>query len=202
MIDRCGALALPKGAALPSDWPVPAARRARRRVAAWRERHGLPTDGRPAVAIGPGAVGPGKAWPPEHYAELARRLTRRRHRGLDPRRTAGSAARRGPRRGDRSAGARPDRPRPARGDPGAGGRRCGHHQRFRADAYCGGARHPDGRDFRADQPPALGAAQPARRGSRAARTRRRTAHGQRNSTVAARADVSVDRVLSAVPCDA
>ena len=23
MIDRCGALALPKGAALPSDWPVP-----------------------------------------------------------------------------------------------------------------------------------------------------------------------------------
>ena len=45
-------------------------------VAAWRDRHGLAANGRLVVAIGPGAVGAGKAWPPEHYREAAQRLTK------------------------------------------------------------------------------------------------------------------------------
>ena len=44
-------------------------------VAAWRAKNGLIPDQRPVVAFAPGAVGPGKAWPPERYAELARLLT-------------------------------------------------------------------------------------------------------------------------------
>ena len=40
---------------------------------AWLARRGLAQTGRPVVTLAPGAVGPGKAWPPEHYAELARR---------------------------------------------------------------------------------------------------------------------------------
>ena len=37
-------------------------------------RAGLKKTRRPVVTLAPGAVGPGKAWPPEHYAELARQL--------------------------------------------------------------------------------------------------------------------------------
>jgi len=77
MIDCFGALALPKGAALPADWPLPQVEVAEDRIADWRQRWMLPADGRPVVAVAPGAVGPGKAWPPEFYAELARRLTAR-----------------------------------------------------------------------------------------------------------------------------
>jgi heptosyltransferase-2 len=77
MIDRCGALALPKGVQLPAQWPVPQLTVSAADIAAWRERHRLPADGGPVVAMGPGAVGAGKAWPPEHYADVARRLTER-----------------------------------------------------------------------------------------------------------------------------
>jgi heptosyltransferase-2 len=75
MIDCFGALALPKGAALPSDWPLPHVEVPEAEVTAWRKRWSLPADDRPVVALAPGAVGPGKAWPPAFYAELAGRLT-------------------------------------------------------------------------------------------------------------------------------
>jgi lipopolysaccharide heptosyltransferase II len=75
MIDRCGALALPKGAALPAEWPLPEIVVPDTEVAAWRKRRGLASDASPIVALAPGAVGPGKRWPTESYAELAKALT-------------------------------------------------------------------------------------------------------------------------------
>ena len=75
MIDRCGALALPRGAPLPDDWPVPQLVVPAAAVDDWRQHARIVMDGRPVAALGPGAVGPGKAWPPEHFSDLARRLT-------------------------------------------------------------------------------------------------------------------------------
>ena len=75
MIDQMGALALPKGAALPGDWPLPELKVPPDDVARWRERRGLGGDARPIVTLSPGAVGEGKAWPPGHYAALVRALT-------------------------------------------------------------------------------------------------------------------------------
>jgi heptosyltransferase-2 len=77
MVDRCCALALPKGAPLPPQWPPPELVVPPAEVAAWRARTGLGKTGRPAVALAPGAVGGGKRWPSGHYAEIARRLTER-----------------------------------------------------------------------------------------------------------------------------
>ncbi len=74
MIDQMGALALPKGAALPAEWPLPALKVPAEAFNAWRERQGLAAEGRPVVTLSPGAVGAGKAWPPGHYAALARAL--------------------------------------------------------------------------------------------------------------------------------
>jgi heptosyltransferase-2 len=48
-------------------------------VAKWRATSGLTHDKRRTVALAPGAVGPGKAWPVEHYAALARQLTEDGH---------------------------------------------------------------------------------------------------------------------------
>ena len=76
MIDQMSALALPKGATLPPDWPLPELKVPPADVAAWRARRGLGSEPRPIVALSPGAVGLGKAWPPGHYADLALRLTR------------------------------------------------------------------------------------------------------------------------------
>jgi heptosyltransferase-2 len=73
MIDRCVALALPKGAAQPADYPLPQLEVPDTEVAAWRERLGLAPTGRIA-AFAPGAVGPSKRWPAGYYAEAARRL--------------------------------------------------------------------------------------------------------------------------------
>jgi heptosyltransferase-2 len=75
MIDCFGALALPKNAVPPAEWPLPNIEVPPAELKAWRARHGLAADERPVVAFAPGAVGPGKAWPPERYAELARLLT-------------------------------------------------------------------------------------------------------------------------------
>jgi heptosyltransferase-2 len=79
MIDCFGALALPKGAAPPADWPLPHIEVPDSEVEAWRARNGLgnglAAGAARVVAFAPGAVGPGKAWPPERYAELARLLT-------------------------------------------------------------------------------------------------------------------------------
>lgn len=74
MVDRCAALALPRGAALPAAWPTPELKVAAGELASWRGRRGLPADGRPVVALAPGAVGPSKRWPSAAYAALAGRL--------------------------------------------------------------------------------------------------------------------------------
>ena len=74
MIDRCGMLALPKGAARPRDWPLPELNVPAAEVVEWRARQGLDGD-RPVVAFAPGAVGSSKRWPIDDYAEVARRLT-------------------------------------------------------------------------------------------------------------------------------
>jgi heptosyltransferase II len=73
MIERCAALALPRHAALPAQWPLPELKVPSNEVAAWRQSKGLTHD-RPAVALAPGAVGPSKRWPADAYAALARRL--------------------------------------------------------------------------------------------------------------------------------
>jgi heptosyltransferase II len=73
MIDRCAALALPKGATLPTDYPLPQLQVPDAKVAAWRQKLGLATNGRVA-AFAPGAVGPSKRWPASYYAEAAKRL--------------------------------------------------------------------------------------------------------------------------------
>ena len=74
MIDQMGTLALPKGAPLPNEWPLPELKVPAHEVAAWRDQRGLANDTRPVVTLSPGAVGAGKAWPVHHYAELARAL--------------------------------------------------------------------------------------------------------------------------------
>jgi heptosyltransferase-2 len=63
MVDRCAALALPSAAKLPPQWPAPQLKVPAAGIAAWRSRRGLPADGRPVVALAPGAVGPSKRWP-------------------------------------------------------------------------------------------------------------------------------------------
>ena len=75
MIDCMGALALPKGAIPPPEWPLPEIAVPREELAAWLERRGLAARKHTVVAMAPGAVGPGKRWASRSYAELARRLT-------------------------------------------------------------------------------------------------------------------------------
>jgi heptosyltransferase-2 len=75
MIDRCGALTLPKGAALPADWPKPQIVVPEAEAAAWRANKGLLSDGKPVVAFAPGSVGSAKRWPVAYYAQLAKQLT-------------------------------------------------------------------------------------------------------------------------------
>jgi len=74
MIDQMGALALPKGAKLPNEWPLPELVVPQAEIDAWRKARGLIADARPIVTLAPGAVGAGKAWPPERYGELAKAL--------------------------------------------------------------------------------------------------------------------------------
>ena len=73
MVDRCAALALPRAAPLPADWPKPVLRVPPAEIAAWRSRHGF-DQARPVVSLAPGAVGPSKRWPAAAYAALTRRL--------------------------------------------------------------------------------------------------------------------------------
>jgi heptosyltransferase-2 len=74
MVDRCAALALPKGESLPQAWPPPELIVPADEVAAWRQKQRLAPDGRRVVALAPGAVGPAKRWPAHAFAELAGRL--------------------------------------------------------------------------------------------------------------------------------
>ena len=73
MIDRCGTLALPRGAVPPAEWPKPELAVPAADAAAWRNNRGLAGDGRPVVTLAPGAVGPSKRW--TYFPELARMLT-------------------------------------------------------------------------------------------------------------------------------
>src|SRR5262245_9651058 len=75
MIDCMGALALPKGATPPAEWPLPEIVVPKQELASWLERRALGARKQPVVALAPGAVGPGKRWASRNYAELARRLT-------------------------------------------------------------------------------------------------------------------------------
>jgi heptosyltransferase II len=67
-IDKNAALALPDGAPLPPEWPVPQLRVTKEEAARWRQANGLGS-GR-AIALGPGSVGASKRW--TYYAEAAR----------------------------------------------------------------------------------------------------------------------------------
>ena len=75
-IDKNAALALPDGAPLPPEWPVPQLRVPVEDVSRWRQANGLGS-GR-AVALAPGSIGASKRW--AYYPEAARLLAQR---GLD-----------------------------------------------------------------------------------------------------------------------
>jgi heptosyltransferase-2 len=75
-IDKNAALALPDGAPLPREWPVPQLRVPPEEIARWRQANGLGTA--PAIALGPGSVGASKRW--TYYPEAARLLV---EQGLD-----------------------------------------------------------------------------------------------------------------------
>jgi heptosyltransferase-2 len=74
MIDQMGALALPKTAVLPPDWPLPELKVPADELSRWLEQRRLAGEARPVITLSPGAVGAGKAWPASHYAELAQAL--------------------------------------------------------------------------------------------------------------------------------
>jgi heptosyltransferase II len=74
MVDECAYLALPPGSEVPREWPVPELKVPAAEAVAWRSKHGLAGQSRPAVALAPGAVGPAKRWTATSYAALARRL--------------------------------------------------------------------------------------------------------------------------------
>jgi heptosyltransferase-2 len=80
MVERCAALALPKGESLPAAWPLPELVASAAEVAVWRQRLGLMRDQRTEIALAPGAVGPSKRWPASSYADLGRRLIAEGHR--------------------------------------------------------------------------------------------------------------------------
>jgi lipopolysaccharide heptosyltransferase II len=71
-IDKNAALALPDGALIPREWPVPQLRVPADQISRWRRAKGLGTS--PAVALAPGSVGSSKRW--TYYAEAARLLVR------------------------------------------------------------------------------------------------------------------------------
>ena len=75
-IDKNAALALPEGAPLPPEWPVPQLQVPAGEVDRWRQANGL--GGNPAVALAPGSVGASKRW--TYYPEAARLLAQQ---GLD-----------------------------------------------------------------------------------------------------------------------
>ncbi len=69
-IDKNAALAMPAGAVLPGDWPVPILSVPSDEIRAWRAANNLGSN--PAIALGPGSVGASKRWP--GYAEAARQF--------------------------------------------------------------------------------------------------------------------------------
>lgn len=71
MVDRCGALTLPRDAPHSTEWPAPQIVVGHADREAWRTASKLPPG--PAVALAPGSVGSAKRW--TGYAEAAKRLT-------------------------------------------------------------------------------------------------------------------------------
>jgi heptosyltransferase-2 len=69
-IDKNAALALPDGAALPTEWPVPQLKVPAGDAERWRQANGL--GGGRAIALAPGSVGAAKRW--TYYPEAARLL--------------------------------------------------------------------------------------------------------------------------------
>jgi heptosyltransferase-2 len=69
-IDKNAALALPGGAPLPAEWPVPQLRVPADETARWRQSNGLGNG--TAIALAPGSVGASKRW--TYYPEAARLL--------------------------------------------------------------------------------------------------------------------------------
>jgi heptosyltransferase II len=74
-IDRNAALALPDGAPLPPEWPVPQLVVSPDETDRWRQANGLGTA--TAVALAPGSVGSSKRW--GYYAEAAQQLAQQGH---------------------------------------------------------------------------------------------------------------------------
>ncbi|MCC6889570.1 MAG: lipopolysaccharide heptosyltransferase II [Hyphomicrobiales bacterium] len=74
MVDRCAALAMPRGCPAPAALPIPELRVPKDDVARWRSRNAL-AHAAPAVVLAPGAVGPSKRWTLAGYRELAQRLS-------------------------------------------------------------------------------------------------------------------------------
>jgi heptosyltransferase-2 len=72
-IDKNAALALPDGAPLPPQWPVPQLNVPAEEAGRWRQANRLGTG--PAVALAPGSVGASKRW--TYYPEAARLLAQR-----------------------------------------------------------------------------------------------------------------------------
>jgi heptosyltransferase II len=75
-IDKNAALALPDGAPLPAQWPVPQLRVPPGETARWRQSNGLGSG--TAIALAPGSVGSSKRW--TYYPQAARLLA---EQGLD-----------------------------------------------------------------------------------------------------------------------
>jgi heptosyltransferase II len=75
-IDKNAALALPDGAPLPPEWPVPQLRVPAGETGRWRQANGL--GGGRAVALAPGSVGESKRW--TYYPQAAKLLA---EQGLD-----------------------------------------------------------------------------------------------------------------------
>jgi heptosyltransferase II len=75
-VDKNAALALPEGAPLPPEWPVPQLRVHTDEAGRWRQARGLGAS--PAIALAPGSVGASKRW--TYYPQVARLLA---ERGLD-----------------------------------------------------------------------------------------------------------------------
>ncbi|MBX3533576.1 MAG: lipopolysaccharide heptosyltransferase II [Xanthobacteraceae bacterium] len=73
MIDQSCALALPKNAPLPGEWPLPQLVVSEAQADEWRGRMNVAKDTR-AVALAPGSVGEAKRWPVAYYAETAKQL--------------------------------------------------------------------------------------------------------------------------------
>jgi len=75
-IDKNAALALPDGAPLPAEWPVPQLTVPPGEAARWRQSNGLGSG--TAIALAPGSVGSSKRW--TYYPQAARLLA---EQGLD-----------------------------------------------------------------------------------------------------------------------